>query len=231
MAVVTLLTCGAGILEDDTAEPAWSVSARHAAGRRDIVEYDDRWSAEQATRGQGELRRYVASLQFSPDSRLTVALHLGAASAEATDFPPSSYLQSYGAGPAVGMGVRAVVGRIPEWDVEFDALFDYLFARPGDASVPVAGHVERFSADVEEWQAGLEARKSWDPWTAIVGLRYSDLEINYRHHGTREGGFEADGNIGLALGGTCELIEGISATVLLHLVDETGIEIGVEYRF
>jgi len=158
---------------------------------------------------------------------------------------------------AYGAGAKAELGHWSGWRILADAQY-LMYKVDGDVSsdgIDIASlaallvstgasdsasyHAE---AAVNELQLALYVAQTFGIWTPYGGVKYSNLEFEFKDNFTDVSGgttvvetsnadFEASDNVGIFIGTEVEIIPKLTANLELRLIDETAGTLGLNWRF
>jgi len=198
-----------------------------------VFEYDDKVHCK-----MDSLRMYIQG-SFSPLEQVCLDARLGMADYEIQkrgSHGRNDPGQDYGLGFYYGLGLRGKVIQIPVLDTWVGMGAQYNYYSPKNTTR--YGRV--FESDAMEWILSLDLSRNLpelgpcgENITAYVGIRYSDLDIDYWHgpFTIRHGGLRNEDEIGVYLGTEYMHSERIHMHLELQFVDQNSIHIGAGYRF
>jgi hypothetical protein len=199
--------------------------------QRDIYEYDN-----EASCVMKDVQRRLGRVSYGLLPR--VALDLWYGKADCAFGTEEAYKKdealTFDFGSIWGLGIRTRLFEDKEKGLSAGAGFQYYRYLPDP-------HFRRssrrfFCVEPEEWQLSFDLAKELNKYIGLYGaLRYSELFIPYTHpnsaNQTRIGGFEAEDNVGVAVGIKITFLENILLCLEKRLVDEESFIFSAGYKW
>ncbi len=131
---------------------------------------------------------------------------------------------------AWGAGVQGIIYDAGSWNIGGDAQYFGHSSHTGNSNSSATGPGIAVDFDYGEWQVGLQLQGTFDQFYPYVGVKYSDVTLNY----SRPGGvadMDADDNVGVYVGSGFQIAPQWSGYIEGRFVDETAFGGGIGYRF